>query len=152
MTDVAVPHVWVTPAGTITFNDDSANQFYIEEIEGLDGAPIRAPIDNRPQTDGGLVHDFFKGPRHFTVSGTLLIQSTRIQTSIQAIRNQMEEDLFDAHASVQQADSTWSWTPLGLSARTLTGVRGDVPFTTRHIDNFLNVAFFFGLVAADPDW
>jgi hypothetical protein len=149
MTDVSVPYVLTTPAGTITFNDDSADQFYLTNIEGLDGAPIRAPIDDAPQTDGGIVHDFYLGPRHIIMEGTLLILSTRVQNSILTIRNQMEADLIEAHESLRSQDGDLQWTPLGQSARQLT-VRGDVPVQTRHEDNYLTVAFAFGLVAADP--
>jgi hypothetical protein len=151
MADVAVPFTLTTPAVTLVFNDDSADQYYITEIAGLGVPPIRAPIDNVPLGDGGLVHDFWKGPRHIAVEGVLLIQSTRIQDDIVDIRNQMEDDLIDALESILRADGTLAYTPTGASARSWT-VRHDIPLDFRHVENYLLESFSFGLVAAEPDW
>ena len=151
MADVAVPYTLTTNGGNIDFNDGGADQFYITEIQGLGSAPVRAPIDNAPQAHGGLVHDFWKGPRHIIVEGIFLITSVPQGTLCQAIRNDMEEDLRTALESCLQADGTFAWTPLGQAARSLT-VRHDVPLECPHQDNYLLRAFNFGLVAADPDW
>lgn len=156
MPDLSVPYVLTTGAGTITFNvtgvdlfnDFGADEFYISNITGLDGSPIRAPVDDRPQTDGGLVHPFFKGPRHPAIEGVLMIRSTRIGNSIRAIRNQMEEDLLDALESILQTDGTLAWTPAGMGARSL-NVRYEVPLEFSGVEL---KAFTFGLVAGDPDW
>jgi hypothetical protein len=149
--DVAVPFVLTTPGGTITFNDDSADQHYITEIGGLGSAPVRAPIDNVPFGDGGIVHNFWKGPRHITIEGVWLITSTRIMNSIVVIRNDMEEDLRAALESTLQANGTLAWTPQGQAARSLT-VRQEIAMDTRHIENYNLRSFTFGLVAGDPDW
>ena len=91
MADISVPYVLTTPWGVIDFNNSGIDQFnmlggpdeyYITDAPGLDGAPIRAPVDNRPQTHGGLVHPFFKAPRRFAVEGALMIRSTRIQSAL----------------------------------------------------------------------
>ena len=160
MADNSVPYDLVTPAGTINFNDSGIDQFnilggpdeyYITDTTGLDGAPIRAPVDNRPQTDGGLVHPFFKGPRRITIEGALMIRSTRIQNSIRIIRNDMEKDLKDALDSILQVDGTLSWTPQltgGPDPRSLT-VRCEIPVEFRGIEL---KTFVFGLIAAVPEW
>ena len=156
MADLSVPYVLTTPGGTITFNstgtDDfnsyGSNEYYITDGQGLDGSPIRAPIDNAPQADGGLVHNFWKGPRHIVIEGALIIRSTHVMNSIRALRNTMEEDLLDALESILQADGTLAWTPAGMSARSLT-VRYEVPLEFSGVEL---KTFVFGLVAANPDW
>jgi hypothetical protein len=143
--------VLTTPGGTITFNSDASDQFYLTEVSGLDGVPLRTPVDPVPFGDGGIVHDFWEGPRHVLMEGVLLIESTRIQNSILTIRNDMEEDLRVALASIKRDDGTLAWTPLGQSSRTLT-VRNEVQLEMRHIENYLLRSFTFGLIAAEPDW
>ena len=151
MADVGVPYVLYTGGGNVSFNDGSADQIYINEIHGLAGPPVRAPIDPVPYGDGGIVHDFWKGPRHIIVDGIFLITSTRIQNSIVVIRNEFEEDLRLALESIFAADGTFVWTPQGQAERTLI-VRHDVQLECIHDQNYLLSTFSFGLVAADPDW
>jgi hypothetical protein len=153
MADVAVLFTLTTPGGTILFNNGSLHTttdlYWITEVGGLDGAPIRAPIDNRPLIDGGLVHNFFKGPRHVTVEGVIIVQSQPLGQACQTVRNTMENNLRVALESILQADGTLAWTPTGLGARSLT-VRHDVPLEYRHVENYLLLSFTFGLVAATP--
>ena len=151
MADVGVSYVLTTPGPDITFNSGSLDQFYITEIRGLGAPSLRTPMDNVPLGDGGLIHDFWKGPRHIGVEGIFLIQSTRVMNSIVAIRNQMEFDLTDALESILRADGTFAFTPQGEGARTFT-VRYEVGVEFSHTDNYLTLAFTFGLVAEQPDW
>ena len=126
MADVGVSYVLTTPGPDITFNNGSADQFYITEIRGLGAPALRTPIDNVPLGDGGLVHDFWKGPRHIGIEGIFLITSTRIMNSIVVIRNDMEFILTDALESILRADGTLAYTPQGEGARTYT-VRYEIP-------------------------
>lgn len=151
MADIGVAFTLTADGGTVVFNDGSADQLYLNEIGGLGGAPIRAPIDDVPFGDGGIVHDFWKGPRHIVADGVFLVTSTRNQDAIVAIRNGFEEDLRVALESCMAADATFAWTPQGEAARTLT-VRHDVQLDFGHEQNYLLSTFHFGLVAADPDW
>lgn len=151
MADVGVSYVLTTPGPDITFNSGGLDQFYITEIRGLGAPSLRTPMDNVPLGDGGLIHDFWKGPRHIGVEGIFLIQSTRVMNSIVAIRNQMEFDLTDALESILRADGTFAFTPQGEGARTFT-VRYEVGVEFSHTDNYLTDAFTFGLVAGEPDW
>lgn len=156
MADIGVAYTLVTPGGTILFNNTGtdlfnvfgSDEYYITDIQGLDGPPIRTPIDNAPQTHGGLVHPFFKGPRHVTVEGALMIRSSRVMNTIVTLRNTMEVNLLAALESILQADGTLSWTPLGQSANSLT-VRYEVPCEFRGVTL---KTFAFGLVSADPDF
>lgn len=161
MADLACIYTLNVPTATdIVFNDAQIDQFnmlsgpdefYITNITGLDGAPIRAPVDNRPQTDGGLVHPFFKGPRRITFEGALMIRSTKIQDEIRIIRNDMEALLIAALEDIKDADGTLSWTVQltgGPDARSL-AVRNEIPVEFSGIEL---KTFTFGLIAADPDW
>lgn len=160
MPDLASPYTLATPGGTILFNNSGIDlfnmvggpdEYYISDIQGLDGPSIRAPVDNRPQTHGGLVHPFYKGPRRVTIEGSLMVRSTRVQNAMRLIRNDMEEALRVALESILQADGTLSWTvPLtaGTDSRSLT-VRNEIPVEFRGIEL---KTFVFGLIAANPDY
>ena len=156
MADISVAFVLTTPGGTITFNstgDDDFNQYgsneyYLSDSQGLDGAPIRAPVDNAPQDDGGLVHNFWEGPRHIVLEGALIIRSTHVQNTIRTLRNSMEAALLTALTSILRADGTLAWTPAGQGARSLT-VRYEIPCEFSGVEL---KTFTFGLVAANPDW
>jgi hypothetical protein len=149
MADVSAAYTLTTPGGIIAFNDGSTDEFFITTISGLEAAQIRAPVDNRPQTDGGIVHDFFFGPQQITVDGIFRIRSSYVQNTILTVRNEMTEDLRTALNSILRADGTLAWTPLGQSAESLT-VRYHVALQPSHVDNYLNLAFSFGLIAAVP--
>jgi hypothetical protein len=61
--------------GTVDFHGSGsgvASGLVLTALDGIGQAPIRAPIDDAPQADGGLVHQFFYGPRHLTVEGFVL--------------------------------------------------------------------------------
>ena len=159
MPDLAVPYTLTTPANDIAFNDYGFDRFnmygpdeyYITDIQGLDGAPLRTPIDNAPQTHGGLIHPFFKGPRLVTIEGALMIRSTRTEQGRREQRNKMEADLIAALEAIIDADGTLAWTveyPSSSDSRSLT-VRNNIPVEFRGIEL---KTFTFGLVAGQPDW
>lgn len=158
MPDLAAIYTLTTPGGTITFNNgdlkDGTDKYWIQNIQGLDGAPIRAPQDPVPFGDGGIVHDFWFGARHVVFEGVLVTESVGWPSVGDACiqkQNEMEEDLLDALESILRDDGTLAWTPLGLSARSLT-VRSEVPAEFTAAENFVLKNFTFGLVAADPAW
>jgi hypothetical protein len=158
MADLATTYTLTTGGGTIIFNNgdlrDGTDKYWLQNIQGLDGPGLRTPIDNRPQTDGGLVHDFFKGPRHIVFEGILITESAgwpSFGDECITVQNEMEEDLIDALESIIRADGTLAWMPLGLAARSL-AVRHDVTLEFTAIENYALKQFTFGLVAADPDW
>lgn len=155
MPDLAVPYVLATPGGTITFNDGSADQFYITDIpQGLVQAPVRAPQDDVAFGDGGLSYNFWKGARHILIEGIFLVTSVACGPSMVAIWNQMEDDLLTALDSIVGLDTdtgTLTWTPSGLSARALT-VRSEVALECPPDQNYLVRAFHFGLLSDSPDF
>ncbi|HEY1309279.1 MAG TPA: hypothetical protein VGF24_37325 [Vicinamibacterales bacterium] len=155
MADVACPYTLAAPGGTIYFNDGAADQYYIQAVHGLDGAPIRAPIDDVPFGDGGLSYNFWKGGRHVSIEGIFLIQTIDCGPGLVTIWNQMEEALRVALESIAAtiADTgSLSWTPTGLALRTLGSVRNDVPLDCQPDQNFTVRTFSFGLFSDTPDW
>lgn len=158
MADNATIYTLTAPGGTIVFNNgdlkDGTDKFWIQIIHGLESAPLRTPIDNAPQNDGGLVHPFFRGPRNVVVEGVFVTESAGFPSEgdlCRQIQNEMEDDLLVALESIIAADGTLAWTPLGLTARSLT-VRMNVPLETSPGENYLLRNFTFGLVAGDPAW
>jgi hypothetical protein len=157
MADISALYTLVTPAGNILFNNGTLahgstdDLYWLSDINGLDGAPLRAQIDNAPQAQGGIVHTIWRGARHVDMQGDIFIQSKPLGGACLPARNAMEEALREALESIQQIDGTLSWTPSGLTARSLT-VRNDVPLDFSPANNYATMAFTFGLVAADPDW
>lgn len=155
MPDLACPYELVTPAGTITFNDGSEDQFYIQTISGLSGAPISAPIDDAAFTDGSLSFNWWLRGRLVTVEGVFFVQSQpSCSPALVTVWNQMEEDLRAALESTvpdETTAATLTWTPLGQTQRQLS-VRNNVPLECPPDQNFLVRTFSFGLFADNPDW
>lgn len=146
MAELSITYSLVTPGPDITFSDTgTGDEYRLTDILGLDQAPLRAPVDDSPQTDGGIVHDIFKGPRHIVFTGLLLCR-----TGTSAARNTMEDNLISALDSILLANGTLSFTRSGGTSRTLT-VRCDVPVVYATWSGFPNTkTFIFGLVAANP--
>ena len=153
MPDIAVPYVLTGPSSAITFNDGSADQFFITNLLGLAGAPIRAPIDDLAYTDGARGYNWWKGGRHITVEGTFFVTSALMCTpEMVTVWNQMEEnlrDLLDDISALETATASFAWTPTGATAQNIT-VRNDVPLEVQPDQNYLVRTFTFGLFAANP--
>lgn len=135
---------------TVTLNAASGDTFLVDPTlsTGLDMPPVRANVDNKPQTDGGIVHNAFLGPRHITFTGMLYIRSASTDAGVVAARNTLETSLETVLRGILRADGTLSYTPTGGSAVSLT-VRCDMGAT--FTGGFVK-QFSFGLVAANPDW
>lgn len=147
MAEISAVYTLAAPGGTITFNSGT-DVFYLQDVDGLDGAPIRAPTNNRPLTDGGLARTFFLAGRQITMSGVLHVTSSGTDSGYATARNTMENNLMTALNSCLRADATLSWTPVGGSLRTLT-VRNNEP--VRFSGTFPK-SFIFGLFAANPTY
>lgn len=146
MAEISAVYTLTTPGVDVTFNSGT-DVYRITSLEGLDQAPIRASVDDSPQTDGGIVHDFFYGARYVTVEGLLLPGDGAAGT-----RNTMEANLIASLEAILRADGTLAWTPTGQSARSLT-VRCFQPARFGPWQGFPHYkTFIFGLVAADPTW
>lgn len=154
MADYSTTYLLSTGAGNITFNDgdlgDGTDLYWISVINGLNGPSIRTVVDDVPYGDGGLVHKFWKGPRHVVMEGNLVVQSVPFGNPCQEILNGMEAALNDALDSILQTDGTLSWTPAGGSPQSL-AVRYEVPLDIQPQENYVLRSFNFGLISAAAD-
>lgn len=158
MSDIAVVYALTTGAGTIHFNKgintgslDVPGQddfLWITAIHGIDGVPMRTPVDDRPQAHGGLAFKFWKTSRHVVIEGVFLVQSSRKDSECQRIRNVMDIALLQALESIIQTPGSLQWTPAGQASRTL-DVLYEVPLET---DGVEQKTFTFGLIAPTPAW
>lgn len=136
-----------TPAGTVSFNASSGDTPVNnpESCSGLDMAPIRSSVDDKSQTNGGIVHPMFYGARHVTLSGTLVIRSASTAAGVVTARGTLEQGLITKLASIMNADGTYAWDE-GGTTRTIT-VRCDQPIL---FSGGFQKTYVFGLVAASP--
>lgn len=158
MAEFGCPATLSTPLGSINFNDfagagANGTLWLVQSIDGLDGEPLRTPMDDKAGEDGAWLYNFLSSARHITVSGIMIpavvVASVRQTAWQQAVeRNQMEQSLRTKGRSIKAADGTWSWTPSGMGTYSLT-VRCDVlpTFPGDRIKEFV-----FGLVAGDPNY
>lgn len=154
MADLVTTYTYTTSGGTIVFNQgdlgDGTDKFWLQGISGLDGIGVRAPVDNRPQTDGYLLHNFFKTGREPVLEGVLIIESVAIDgPECQTALNVMEAALRAAVDSNVSASATLAWQPTGQSAASLTVYYNAQPrLDIAPIENYHLRSFVFGLVSA----
>lgn len=141
--------------GAITFNGGTLGNgslddlYWISTIHGLDGPSIRTPIDDVPFGHGGIVHKFWKGPRHVQFEGSLVVQSTD-QSGCQEVLNGMEKALRDMLDGILQTPGTLAWTPTGEAAQTLS-VFYEISVDFQPTEDYRLRSFNFGLVSESPD-
>lgn len=150
MAEIGAPYTLVTDGGSVDFNtryswldgDGKVIEYFMTDVAGLDGNPsTRTPIEDYPITDGGLVFDFYEGPRHMTFTGYVLAPDV-------AGRNTLEDTLTTVCKAAQRSDGTLTYSPTGGSPKTWT-VRCDVQ--PSYPGQGVLKEFIFGLVAAVPD-
>jgi hypothetical protein len=135
----------VTPAGTIAFNAASGDAYQNDpqQCAGLGQAPLRVTTEDRPQTDGGIAHPTFRGARHITIGGTLVVRSSGTESGVVSARSTLIDTLISALESIENADGTLSW---ASAAHTLT-VRSEIPFDPA---GAMEKTYTFGLIAHNP--
>lgn len=144
-----------TVAG-ITINASSGNCLLVDfdegEISGLDGAPIRSQVDNQGQSDGGIVHQKFFGPRVISFSGKVLIRTVDMSDSLAfaAAVYAVEQATISALQSFLNTSTTLAWTPTGGSARSISVTYGTEGGEIQFFGNMLDKRFSFSLIAASP--
>lgn len=155
MADIVTTYTLTTPGGTIILNNgamgDGTDKYWLQTVQGLDGVEIRAPVDPVPFGDGGIIHNFWKGPRRPVFEGVFLIESSTFEADCQEIRNTLSEALRLALDSIIGADGTLAWTPVGLGARSLT-VQNEVPLDVLYEQDYRLSSFTFGLISEASDW
>ena len=127
----------VTPGGTITFNAASGNTYMVDpdKCSGFGMAAVRAPIDDKGQASGYILHPFYESGTHLVVGGIIIADTT-------TNRDSLEGSLKTALRSILAADGTINW---GAGA-SLT-VRCDVGCDFPRVSAILH-GFIFGLVSA----
>lgn len=162
MADTTLEYTLDLPSlASIVFNEnglhygDGQDGYFLTNIPGLDGAPLRTPNDNAPQTHGGLIHDRYKGPRITTWEGRFYIQTVRSGNAIAAVRETMRQRLIDAMDDLLVASSPgiMGWTPRGGSPVSME-VLAQVPVEVnveRGGEPQVSTVFSFGLISANPD-
>lgn len=154
MPDFATTYTYTTAGGTITFNNgdlkDGTDKFWLQNIQGLDGPNVRAPVDNVPMGNGSLIHNFWLSGRTPVLEGMIVIESVPLNTgACQTALNVMEDALREAVESNVGASGTLSWTPTGQAAQSLTVYHNGQPrLDITPSDNYALRQFVFGLVTA----
>lgn len=156
MADIQVAHTYATSGGTIVFNNgslgDGNDKFWIHALPGLDGPDVRAPIDDVPFGDGSISHSFWLAGCKFAVEGVFIIESVPYNsTACQTAINVMEAALKAAVKSNVATTGTWSFTPTGQGAISLTVKHhGSPKLDIAPIENFATRSFTFGLASETP--
>ena len=154
MADIVTSYTLTTPGPDITFNSgtlgDGTDKYWLSAIQGLDGPMIRAPVDNVPFGDGGLIHTFWLGPRRVVFDGMLLIESSNSQADCQELRNNLAFNLQNALFSIINTTGTLSWTPVGQAVQILL-VYNEVPLQITYTDNYMVSTFSFGLISGSAN-
>jgi hypothetical protein len=76
----------VTPGGTLTFNAATGNTYLIDpsRCTGIIGTgEIRNPVDDRGQTSGFLLHDFFERGARGVLAGVIVVDTVSNRNSMQ---------------------------------------------------------------------
>lgn len=121
-------------------------------VTGLDGAPIRAEIDDEGQGDGGIVHPKLYGPRIITFKGFCNIQSVVVErtTAYATALNTLEDAVISALQGALNTPTNLTWTPTGGSGKSIActygNTGGEIQFGGSHMEK----TFEFTLVAEDP--
>ena len=68
---------WVTPAGTLTFNEATGDTYYVDPQRSgpLGAGQAEGTVDPKGQTDGSLVHLFFENGALVVVAGVVLART-----------------------------------------------------------------------------
>jgi hypothetical protein len=121
-------------------------------VTGLDGAPIRAEIDDQGQSNGGIVHPKFFAARVITFKGFCHIQSVPVEmnTAYYSALNALEASVISALEGILNSPSTLSWTPSGSAAKSISVTYGNAGGHIQFGGSMLEKTFEFTLVAADP--
>ena len=156
MADLCAPY---SIAG-FTINNTSAGvdrlltSFANGQIVGLDGAPIRSQVDLFAGTSGGIVHTKLFAPRVIQFAGDVHIQSVDSPADpawLVAV-NTLEATVISALEGILNTPSTLSWTPTGLSARSISVTYGTEGGEIQFFGPMLpgERQFSFSLIAALP--
>lgn len=116
MADLCAIYTLTTPAGNLTINDDTADDFFaIDEdgaIDGLDEPETRPVVKPRPQTDGQYIGPTFMAGFSPVFNGLCVVRSADPygdQVAYRAAMRALEDDMKTKLRSLAQADGTLTW-------------------------------------------
>ena len=152
MADLCCPYSF---AGIVLNNaTPGADRLILGEdgVTGLDGAPIRAEIDDQGQSDGGIVHPKFFAARIITFKGFCHIQSVVVEmnTAYYTALNALEASVVTALEGAFNTATALTWTPTGGSPRSISCTYGTVGGEIQFGGTMMEKSFEFTLVAAEP--
>jgi hypothetical protein len=143
--------------GSLTINNSTGDTLFLDyeegEIIGLDGAPIRSQIDPQGQSEGGIVHTKFLGPRIITFSGKVLVRTVGIENKEDYVAavNAVESAAVSALESILNSPTALQWTPTGAGgAKSIQVTYGTTGGEIQFSGNMIEHKFTFTVVAADP--
>lgn len=144
-----------TFAGVVINNDTPGADRLIlgaDGIAGLDGAPIRSQVDNKGQTEGGIVHQKFLAARVIVFKGFCQVQSVEpaMNSAYYSALNVLEAAVVTALEGALNSASALTWTPTGGSGKTITCSYGVPGQEIQFGGTMLEKTFTFALIAADP--
>lgn len=136
--------IYTLETDDIVFNAATGDTYLIQDLQGLDGAPIRREVEDNPQTEGKLLYPAFLDARIITFEGTLLIRSVEPEDldGYVAAQNALDSAASAYSDSSINTDRTLAWTGSSIEVRT------HLPYQSRP-DN-RERKFIWVFIAADP--
>lgn len=137
----------VSGGGTITCNGGAADSLWIDPMRstGLGGRRVRAPIDNKGQTHGYILHDFFREGMHVVLAGLIDIRSASTPAGYMTARDALIVVVQTVLDAMHQATGAVNFGSGGsLTVKNDTGY--DFPRASERGPTA--VGFVFGLVTA----
>lgn len=135
-------------SSTFTFNDATSDTGVMvpSRCSGMDGAPLRTNVEDKPGADGGLVFAPLLGPRLITLGGWFRVTSSGTESGYLSAQDTLIASLSSCLDSIRAADGTLTWVD-GTGTHTLT-VRLNNPLECppESGGEFVK-GFIFGLVA-----
>lgn len=133
----------VTPGGTLTHNAAAGDTFFVDpkRSRGLGMGEIRNPIDDKAQTDGFILHDFFEKGAMLVIGGTVLARSD--MTGV-AGADALMAAMVVACRSILRANGTLSFGS-GAVLTVKCPMQADFPTLEGDLKGFV-----YGLVSASP--
>jgi hypothetical protein len=150
--DVVTAYTIASSGGTVIMNNgtlgDSTDKYWLTQgPRGLDGADLRVPTDPVPFGSGAIVHSSWEFGMRAGFEGVILIESTKLESLCQTIRNDMINDLRNClRGALAPNSATVSWAETGIGNRSLT-MYYEVPLDTQYIENYMLMSFTFGLLS-----
>ncbi len=136
----------VTPAGTLTFNAISGDTYWVDpkRSSGLGMGEIRNPTDDKGQTDGSILHDFFERGAALLVAGDLRVRSSVTEAGYVAARDVLSGNMVTRLRSILRATGTLNFGS-GAAFTVKCNIKADFPALEGVVKGFV-----FGLVSASP--